>query len=127
MLTDLLGGLATDLAQALKADRTILLSNTGRWEWPRGFRPELHGYKLVSGRPGPFAPRAKRNRVLGVRIDRFEPGAKAQGLFDAPIAVCLFNAGGSANGAVIGGCTVYYVPKRVDGKWVIEYAGSLDP
>ena len=110
-----------------EADRTILLSNTGKWAWPDGFRPDLHGYKPVTGRPGPFAPRAEWNRVLGVRIDRFEPDAKPKGPLGGPIEVCLFNAGGEANGSVIGGCFVYYVPKRVDGKWTVEFAGLLDP
>jgi hypothetical protein len=110
-----------------EADRTILLSNTGKWAWPDGFRPDLHGYKPVTGRPGPFALRAEWNRVLGVRIDRFEPDAKPKGPLGGPIEACLFNAGGEANGSVIGGCFVYYVPKRVDGKWTMEFAGLLDP
>jgi hypothetical protein len=130
VLTDLLTN--KDIAHSREfygtdANKTVLLSNTGNWEWPEGFRPDLHGYKLVTSRPGPFAPKAKRNRVLGVRLDRFEPDAKANGLFDAPIQICLFNAGGTANGAVIGGCSIYYVPKRVGKKWVVEFVGLLDP
>jgi len=109
------------------ADKTILLSNTGSWEWPAGFRPELHGFKLVTSRPGPFAPRAKRNRVLGVRLDRFEPDAKTKGILEGPIEICLFNAGGTANGAVIGGCSVYYAPKRVGNKWAVNFLGAEDP
>jgi hypothetical protein len=110
-----------------KADRTVLLSDTGDWAWPDGFQPDLHGYKRVTSRPGPFAPRAKRNRVLGVRIDRFEPEAKVSGPLDGPITVCLFNAGGHANGAVIGGCSVFYTVKKVGDKWVAEFAGLEDP
>ena len=94
---------------------------------PAGFRPDLHGYRLVTSRPGPLARREKTNRVLGVRIDRFEPGAKPKGVLEGPLEACLFNAGGSANGAVIGGCSVYYVPKRVGNKWVVEFAGREDP
>ena len=130
VLSDLLT--SKDIADSRKfygteADRTILLSNTGHWEWPEGFRPDLHGYNLVTSRPGPFAPRSKRNRVLGVRLDRFEPDAKPMGPFNTSIVVCLFNAGGSANGEVIGGCFVFYVPKRVDNKWVVEFTGLEDP
>ena len=130
VLSDLLT--SKDIADSRKfygteADRTILLSNTGHCEWPEGFRPDLHGYNLVTSRPGPFAPRSKRNRVLGVRLDRFEPDAKPMGPFNTSIVVCLFNAGGSANGAVIGGCFVFYVPKRVDNKWVVEFTGLEDP
>jgi hypothetical protein len=110
-----------------EADRTVLLSNTGHWAWPDGFQPDLHGYRRVASRPGPFAPRAKRNRVLGIRIDRFEPGAKVEGPFNAPIQVCLFNAGGQANGAVIGGCSVFYAVKKVGDWWAVEFTGLEDP
>ena len=68
-----------------------------------------------------------QNRVLGIRLDKVDLKQMQAGLFDAPIRVCLFNAGGSANGGVIGGCSVYYEPKRVGKRWTVSYQGLLDP
>jgi hypothetical protein len=68
-----------------------------------------------------------QRRVLGVRLDKFDLKQKKAELFDTPIKVSLLNAGGTANGAVIGGCTVYYVPKRGGKHWIVEYTATFDP
>lgn len=70
------------------------------------------------------APRARRTGLLGVRIDKyFLKDGKQDELFKAPVSVTVLNAGGGKHGAVIGGCSVYYTPEKVDGKWQIEFRG----
>jgi hypothetical protein len=104
-------------------DRTLSLVD-GKLGWPKEFAPLTHGYKLVEVHHDPFVnPR----RILGIRIHKFELKQKKDKDSDGPIEVCLFNAGGSANGGVIGGCLVYYVPKRVGTRWTVECVGILDP
>jgi len=103
-------------------DKTVALVDQEKLGWPKGFRPDTHGYKLVEAPEDPFAnPR----RVLGIRLDKFDLKQRKSDLFDTPITVCLFNAGGTANGAVTNGCFVYYLPNRVGKRWTVEYAGAL--
>jgi hypothetical protein len=105
-------------------DKTFALVDEGNLGWPKEFRPETHGYKLVQVQHDPFV---SQRRVLGIRIDKFDLIQKKVDPMDAPIEVCLFNAGGNANGGVIGGCSVYYVPKRVGKHWTAECTGWFDP
>src|SRR5262249_21290360 len=105
-------------------DKTFALVDHEKLGWPRKFNPETHGYKLVIVKNDPFV---NSRRVLGIRLDKFDLKQKKAALFNAPIEVSLHNAGGSANGAVIGGCLVYYVPKRVGKRWTVECVGMLDP
>src|SRR5262249_23010341 len=86
-------------------DKTLTLVDDEKLGWPTEFKPETHGYRLVEVRPDPFG---NQNRVLGIRLDKFDLKQKKVALFDTPIVVCLVNAGGTANGSIIGGCTVYY-------------------
>jgi hypothetical protein len=106
------------------ADKTFALVDNEKLGWPKEFKPDTHGYKLVEARQDPFV---NGRRVLGIRIDKFDLKQRKVGTQDTPIQVCVFNTGGSANGAVIGGCTVYYAPKRVGKRWAVEYDGLLDP
>jgi hypothetical protein len=91
--------------------------------WPRHFNPEVRGWKRVSVRLDPFEDQP---RVLGIRIDRFSLKPKKEGM-SYPIAVCFFNAGGSANGAANGGWFVYYEAKRVGKRWTVEQLGLFAP
>jgi hypothetical protein len=59
-------------------------------------------------------------RLLGVRIDKYDLAHKQVGLFEMPVQVTIMNAGGSKNGAVAGGCTLYYTPERQGDNWVCE-------
>jgi hypothetical protein len=96
-------------------DKTFALVDTGNLGWSKDFKPATHGFKLV--RVDPFDhPR----RVLGIRIDKFDLQQKENDFMDTPIEICLFNAGGWANGGVMGGCTLYYIPKRVGMDWKVE-------
>jgi hypothetical protein len=105
-------------------DRTLALIDDEKLGWPKEFRPDTHGYKLVQVRDDPFL---NRRRILGIRVDKFELKAGKAECGEEPVQVCVFNAGGSAYGGVIGGCTVYYGLKRVGKRWVVECAGLLDP
>jgi hypothetical protein len=100
-------------------DKTFTLVDT-EVGWPKKLCPETHGYKLVEVPQDPFVnPR----RILGIRLNKFDLKQKKADLGDAPIEISLINAGGSANGAVIGGCQVYYEPKRVNIRWTVECVG----
>ena len=100
-------------------DKIVTLVDGDKIGWPKGFEAKMHGYKLVQ--PDPFG---NQRRILGIRIDKFDLNQIKR---EHPIEVSLFNAGGSANGAVIGGCLVYYSPKRMGNRWVVECLGLLDP
>jgi hypothetical protein len=102
-------------------EKTLALVDEGDVGWPKEFRPETHGYKLVEVRRDPFV---NQRRVLGIRIDKFDLAQKKAYLMNSPIHICIFNAGGSANGSVIGGCSVFYVPKRVGKHWTVECTGA---
>lgn len=97
-------------------DKTLALVDGHTVGWPKDFQPATHGYRIVQ--PDSFTPR----RVLGMRLDKFD--LKQQ---KPPIEVSIVNAGGSANGGVIGGCSVYFVPKRVGNRWTVEFNGLIDP
>lgn len=52
---------------------------------------------------------------------------KDVGLFKAPIEITILNGGGTKDGIIMGGCSVYYVPNREGDHWTVKYSGSLDP
>lgn len=95
--------------------------------WPAGYRPILPGWAVSRVEEG-AEPDPNQHRLPGVRIDKYsELDKERNGLFDAPIAVTILNAGGGKNGDVIGGCSVYYSAKRVGGEWAVEFEGLRDP
>jgi hypothetical protein len=103
-------------------DKTFSLVDGDKLGWPAEFVPRTHGHRLMKAKPDSFG-----NRRLGIRLDKFDLKQKEAKLEDAPIEVCLFNAGGTGNGGVIGGCTVYYLPRRVGKRWTVECQGTIDP
>src|SRR5262245_10500132 len=105
-------------------DKTVALEDGAELGWPKGFNPGLHGHTLVRVPVDPFG---NQHRVLGIRLNKFDLTQNKAGQRDAPIEIGLSNVGGSTNGAVIGGCIVWYVPKRVGKHWTVENAGLLDP
>jgi hypothetical protein len=94
--------------------------------WPSFYRPKIPGYNFlrINDNAGvdPNGP-----RILGFRLDEFNPGQKTTGMFDAPVCVTIMNAGGSGNGGVIGACTVFYGLERDGGRWTVRYQGAFDP
>jgi hypothetical protein len=105
-------------------DKTVTLVDSNQLGWPKDFLPNTHGYKLVTAKFDPFA---NGRRVLGIRLDKFDLKEKKSDLFEGPIQICLCNSGGTANGAVIGGCLAWYSAKREGKKWIVEFESSLDP
>jgi hypothetical protein len=99
--------------------KMLALVDTGKLGWPKDFQPATHGYKLVQLKFDPFAT---RRRVLGIRLDKFDLKQKESDP-NAPIEICLFDAGGTT----IGGYWVSYTAKRVGMKWVVECFERLDP
>jgi hypothetical protein len=103
---------------------TFTLVDGARAGWPCAFNPKVPGFRrLFKMHRDPFKD---SRRVLGIRLDKFNPKERAT-IFDGPIHVCLFNAGGSANGGVIGGCTVTYEPKRKGKHWTVKMISAVDP
>jgi hypothetical protein len=72
-------------------DRRFALLDSAEWNWPKDLKVEVAGFERAD---------AKRagNRLLGIRVEGDAPRFK----------VTLVNAGGDANGAVIGTCTIHY-------------------
>jgi hypothetical protein len=100
-------------------NKTITLEDSEKLGWPKQFKPETHGYKLVQGPPDPF----REDRVLGMYLSKFDLKQKTANEFDAPIVVVVY----SVNGGVIGSCQVLYTPKRAGKRWTVELNGFIDP
>lgn len=99
-------------------DKRFALVNSDAWTWPVTCRPDVPGYQMVPAE-------RKGNRLLGIRIDHY-PDARKEN--DNPsITVTLVNAGGSANGAVIGGGTIRYTTKSAAKGSVVELAEPVQP
>jgi len=95
--------------------------------WPADYQPVLPGW-TVTRSPEGREKDLHSTRRLGVRIDQYSVESPAPvKIFNSPIEVTVLNAGGSENGFVIGGCTVFYRPVIVNGKWVVQFEGSFDP
>src|SRR6266851_909105 len=110
-------------------DKHVALVNNSDYgvPWPAGYQPALPGWTFIQVEED-HKPDRNKSRLLGVRIDKyFDRDKERAELFRSPIAVSILNAGGGKNGGVIGGCSVYYTPKQVDGKWVVECEGWDDP
>jgi len=95
--------------------------------WPVGYQPALRGWSVSRAQEGNFKP--DMSKRLGVRIDKyFNENEKTARIIRHPVAVTILNAGGYRGGIiVVGGCSVYYRPKKVGGKWVVEFEGAMDP
>lgn len=111
-------------------NRVVLVTNTNYGiPWPDDYQPRLPAWGVTRAIEGE-AIDLQLPRRLGVRIDRFalrNSSTASSPLDNAPIAVTVFNAGGTSNDAAIGGCLIYFDIKRVDGTWCVEFAGAEDP
>jgi hypothetical protein len=92
-------------------DRRLALADSAAWAWPKVF--DVPGYERASADP-------KGKKLLGIRIDRVEP-ERMDGA-NRDVMVTLMNAGGSANRAVLGECTVRYRARPVESGWTLELA-----
>jgi len=94
-------------------DKRFTLVNSDAWTWPKELQLDAAGHQLTP---------AKREgqRLLGIRLDGHQEPSKANA---KPIfTITLLNAGGSANGAVIGGCTIRYSARQLEKGWAVELA-----
>jgi hypothetical protein len=121
-LADILPALVADVLKnpRLKAardmygtpdDKRVALINGDAGAWPEKLGPDLAGHALVP-------PERAGKRLLGIRFDRYEESSKENG--PSTVTVTLVNAGGNANGAAIGGCTIRYNARSTDKGWVVE-------
>jgi hypothetical protein len=99
-------------------DKRFALVDSDAWTWPEKIKPAVPGWQMV---------KAERmgKRLLGIRLDQ-SPDANKENPTNA-ITVTLVNAGGSANGAVLGGCTIRYIAKPGAKGWVVELAEPRMP
>jgi hypothetical protein len=91
-------------------DKRFALVDSAAWNWPKDLKIEAAGFERTP------AKRAGQ-RLLGIRLDGSEP----------EILVTLLNAGGSANGAALGGCTLRYRAREMEKGYAIELAEPLEP
>lgn len=86
--------------------------------WPTGYKPMVSGwtFRRVDGSE-------ERDydtlRLLGIRIE----SVGDEGI----VMVSIFSAGGSSNGAVIGGCFATYRTSHVEDGWVVTLGEVKDP
>ena len=92
------------------ADKRFTLVDSSTWAWPEKSRIDVAGFQWT-------AAKRQGQRLLGIRVDHYEPATHG-------VTVTLVNAGGSANGAVIGGCTIHYTAHKTDKDWVVELSDS---
>jgi|GEM_PF-2593662 len=96
--------------------------------WPAEYLPAIAGWTITRVEEG--ETEATSEPYFGVRIDKFVPDEEeeddlAKLIFHAPVEVTIMNASG--NKGVIGGCSVYYKPKRDGRNWIVEFMGANDP
>jgi len=110
-------------------DTRVALVSDSDAPWPGGYEPSVSGYGFY------YTSLAQRDpsspRVLGIMLYHFEfppkPDMPPDPVHDWPVTVCLFNAGGAANGGADGGCLVYYSFKRSQRGWQVEFQGKHRP
>jgi hypothetical protein len=95
------------------ADKRLAVVNSAIWSVPEKWQPDLAGYQWV-------APQSKGNRLLGIRVDKFEELPTPQASTACAITVTLVNAGGSDNGAAIGSCVIRYTARWSEKRWVVQ-------
>lgn len=94
-------------------DKRFALVNSDAWTWPKELKVDTPDRQLTP---------AKRegNRVLGIRSDGYQEPSKTNA--KPSFTITLLNAGGNANGAVIGGCTIRYAARQLEKGWAVELA-----
>jgi hypothetical protein len=112
-------------------DTRFAVLDSDVWTWPAKFPFKGFGVK-------PVPAERKGNRLLGIRVDHYQGagfftlprvgGASGAGkeTADAVVTISLVNAGGTANGAVAGSCTLRYTVRNTDKGRVSELADPMD-
>ena len=120
-------GSAMYASKSSSMKRLALVSNDNYGvPWPSTYEPDVTGYTIIrTSETNIVDPSSVR--VLGVRIDEFPESITSRtDPLCLRVAVTLMNAGGSKNGGIIGGCSVFYAPKRVKGRWGVTCEGMED-
>jgi hypothetical protein len=99
-------------------DKRFALVNSAAWTWPEKFAAATPGYQLT-----PAARMGKR--LLGIRVDQYQEAEKENA--NPMVIVTLLNAGGSENGAVVGGCTLRYTARSGVKGWTVELVEPAAP
>jgi len=97
-------------------DKHFALVESDTWTWPEKDRLDVPGYQLVP-------TERKGKRLLGIRLDKYVEAGKD----NRAITVTLINAGGSANGTVIGGGTIRYTANDGEKGWVVGLDEPAQP
>jgi hypothetical protein len=107
-------------------DKKFAIEDSSTVAWPKSFRPSVPGYTRVE-RASHCEFDEPTPRLLGISLVKFRLDRAKAGQKTGSIEVVIFNAGGTANGAVIGGCTVYYAARREGKRWVVDCLELFDP
>ncbi len=107
-------------------NKDVVLLNDLPTKWPDGFRTEIDGFRLRFGSPN--QTNGDSDRMLGIGLGKLDVRAPPFfGSFEGNVILVLQNVGGVRNGAVIGGCSVFYKICRDGDKVVAEFWGWFDP
>jgi len=110
-----------------EGDQTIILLNgTGFLDqppvsWPEEFTPQIAGFTFIRGRQE--AAHESHNRRLAIQLFRLSYEMDSQSPFN--IIIAIMNGGGSKNGSVMGGTTIWYSLSKKGDKWVVQYRGGV--
>lgn len=109
-----------------KGDCDVVLVNDGAIDWPDGYEPRVEGYNLRFASHG-NANRDDEDRKLGICLGKLDLLAPSHGFVDGNVVLILANVGGIRNGAVIGGCSVYYVVEKKGDEFAVRCVWAVDP
>jgi hypothetical protein len=90
-------------------DTRFALVNSDAWTWSKEAPLAVAGFQLTPAK-------REAQRLLGIRVDKVQFAEDDKN--KSTITLTLLNAGGSTNGAVIGGCTIRY--RLGEKAWVLE-------
>lgn len=105
-------------------DSAAILTNGSNSRWPDDFEPIVDGYDVELCDAATLVTTG--NRSLGIRLVKLDLTAPSKGFMDGNIVLATYNAGGSANGAVIGSCLHYFKVHRDGGEVIVKYGGWFD-
>lgn len=106
-------------------DREIVLIHDTDAPWPENFHPKVKGFSIRYAKE--ITGAGESNRVLGIRIDKKDFTKPISGVFDGNLKFGMSNVGGTMNGAVNGGCLVFFCIQRKDETSVPVLHWIFDP
>ncbi len=120
LVSDFLNDIRADYGTPGNKQVALVLNGDYGVPWPDDYQPLLPaGYEVRRVVEG-TGVREDQPRLLGIRIDKLDLDQKATELYREPIRITLLNAGGTKNGNIAGGCSVYYIPVRKEGGWEVK-------